>query len=48
MSELTPKRILVIEDEPDLAQTLCYNLKRAGMTKSEETGAGANMCGDLA
>ena len=47
MSELIPKRILVIEDEPDLAQTLCYNLKRAGYeVQSEETGGGGLTCAE--
>ena len=41
MPQLNAKKILVIEDEPDLAQTLCYNLKKAGYdTASEGTGGG--------
>ena len=35
------QKILVIEDEPDLALTLCYNLKKAGYEVSSElTGGG--------
>lgn len=47
MSEQDAKRILVIEDEPDLSQTLCYNLKKAGYeVMSEETGGGGLVCAE--
>ena len=41
MTQTSAKKILVIEDEPDLSQTLCYNLKKAGYEAvSEGTGGG--------
>ena len=43
MLHLNPKKILVIEDEPDLAQTLCYNLKKAGYEAMSENTGGAGL-----
>ena len=43
MNETTQHRILVIEDEPDLAQTLCYNLRRAGYEVASEASGGGGL-----
>ncbi|MEE2643302.1 MAG: response regulator transcription factor [Myxococcota bacterium] len=37
------RRVLVIEDEPDLAQTLCYNLKKAGYEAVSESRGGGGL-----